>query len=132
MVEIINFQLVTPLQLLTSKDVNMAVLPGSEGNLGIMYRHTPLMTLLNRGLIELFDGSQVVDKIIIDGGVAEVNDNGIMVLSERAEILKTSNKQIIQEKLLNSEKRSESKDKSLASLANDESNFYRFVLNNIN
>ena len=132
MAEIINFQLVTPLQLLTSQDVNMAVMPGSEGDLGIMYRHTPMMTMLNRGIIQLFEGNQVVERIIIDGGIAEINDKGITVLSERAEILKSSNKQIIQEKLLNSERLSASKDDGISSLSNEEKNFYQFVLKKIN
>ena len=63
MTENINIQLVTPLNILTSKDVSMAVLPGSEGDLGIMYRHTPMMTLLNRGFVKLFEGNQLVENI---------------------------------------------------------------------
>ena len=132
MTENINFQLVTPLNILTSKDVGMAVLPGSEGDLGIMYRHTPMMTLLNRGFVKLFEGNQIVENIVIDGGVLEVNETGIIVLSERAEIIKNSNKQVIQEKLINSEKLAKNNDQSISSIANDESDFYRFVLNAFN
>ena len=132
MTENINFQLVTPLNILIAKDVTMAVLPGSEGDLGIMYRHTPLMTLLNRGFIKLFEGNNIVENLAIDGGVVEVNDTGIIVLSERAEIIKSSNKQIIQEKLISSEKLSKNSDESVSSIANEESDFYRFVLNEIN
>jgi|TARA_B100001540_G_scaffold69335_1_gene62427 F-type H+-transporting ATPase subunit epsilon len=132
MTENINIQLVTPLNILTSKDVSMAVLPGSEGDLGIMYRHTPMMTLLNRGFVKLFEGNQIVENIVIDGGVLEVNETGIIVLSERAEIIKNSNKQIIQEKLINSEKLAKNNDQSISSIANDESDFYRFVLNAFN
>ena len=48
----------------------MSVLPGSEGELGIMSRHTPLMTLLNRGIIKLFDeNNSVTDQIAVDGGI---------------------------------------------------------------
>ena len=132
MTENINIQLVTPLNILTSKDVSMAVLPGSEGALGIMYRHTPMMTLLNRGFVKLFEGNQIVENIVIDGGVLEVNETGIIVLSERAEIIKNSNKQVIQEKLINSEKLAKNNDQSISSIANDESDFYRFVLNAFN
>ena len=53
--ELIKIEIVTPLELLKSKETKMSVLPGSEGELGIMSRHTPLMTLLNRGIIKLFD-----------------------------------------------------------------------------
>ena len=50
--ELIKIEIVTPLELLKSKITKMSVLPGSEGELGIMSRHTPLMTLLNRGIIK--------------------------------------------------------------------------------
>ena len=100
--ELIKIEIVTPLELLKSKETKMSVLPGSEGELGIMSRHTPLMTLLNRGIIKLFNEDNLVtDQIAIDGGVADVSEEGITVLSERAEVLGStaSNKQIIEEKI---------------------------------
>ena len=100
--ELIKIEIVTPLELLKSKETKMSVLPGSEGELGIMSRHTPLMTLLNRGIIKLFDeNNSVTDQIAVDGWVADVSEEGITVLSERAEVLgsNASNKQIINEKI---------------------------------
>ena len=100
--ELIKIEIVTPLELLKSKETKMSVLPGSDGELGIMNRHTPLMTLLNRGIIKLFDENNLVtDQIAIDGGVANVSEEGITVLCERAEVLgsNASNKQIIEEKI---------------------------------
>lgn len=100
--ELIKIEIVTPLELLKSKETKMSVLPGSEGELGIMSRHAPLMTLLNRGIIKLFDeNNSVTDQIAVDGGVADVSEEGITVLSERAEVLgsNASNKQIINEKI---------------------------------
>ena len=100
--ELIKIEIVTPLELLKSKETKMSVLPGSEGELGIMSIHSPLMTLLNRGIINLFDEyNSVTDQIAVDGGVADVSEEGITVLSERAEVLgsNASNKQIISEKI---------------------------------
>ena len=100
--ELIKIEIVTPLELLKSKETKMSVLPGSDGELGIMSRHTPLMTLLNRGIIKLFDENNLLtDQIAIDGGVANVSEEGITVLSQRAEVLgsNASNKQIIEEKI---------------------------------
>ena len=60
------------------------------------------MTLLSRGIIKLFDeNNSVIDQIAVDGGVADVSEEGITVLSERAEVLgsNASNKQIINEKI---------------------------------
>ena len=76
--EQIKIEIVTPLELLKSKETKMSVLPSSEGELGIMSRHTPLMTLLNRGVIKLFDeNNSVTDQIAVDGGVADVSEEGI-------------------------------------------------------
>ncbi len=100
--ELIKIEIVTPIELLKSKEIKMSVLPGSEGELGIMSKHTPLMTLLNRGIIKLFDeDNSVIDQIAVDGGVADVSEEGITILSERAEVLgsNASNKQIINEKI---------------------------------
>ena len=102
MSDLIKINIVTPLELLKSKETKMSVLPGSEGDLGIMSRHTPLMTLLNRGVIKLFDeNNSLSDKIAVDGGVADISEEGITVLSERAEIIgsNSSNKQILEEKI---------------------------------
>ena len=103
MSELIKINIVTPLELLKSKETRMSVLPGSEGELGIMSRHTPLLTLLDRGIVKLYDdNNSVSDQIAIDGGVADVSEEGITVLSERAEVIgpSSSNKQIIEEKII--------------------------------
>ncbi len=128
-----NFQLITPLKLMLSKDVFMAVLPGQEGNLGIMFKHTPLLTLLNRGIVELYDESnKLIDSIIVDGGVAEVTETSVVILSERAENFNDLNKHHLEEKLLNSEKQVNHQDKDISSLASKQSDFYKFVLEKVN
>tara|TARA_E500000178_G_scaffold302365_1_gene311857 strand:- start:1524 stop:1931 length:408 start_codon:yes stop_codon:yes gene_type:complete len=135
MSDLIKINIVTPLELLKSKETKMSVLPGSEGDLGIMSRHTPLMTLLNRGVIKLFDeNNSLSDKIAVDGGVADISEEGITVLSERAEIIgsNSSNKQILEEKIndlnLKLKKPEIAEDKTLK----DELEFLNFVLEKSN
>ena len=95
MSDLTNIDLVTPLQLLVSKEVKMAVMPGADGDLGIMVKHTPLMTLLRRGFVKLYDdGNNLIEEIAVDGGVAEVNEKNITILCERAETINAANKQI--------------------------------------
>ncbi len=133
--ELIKIEIVTPLELLKSKETKMSVLPGSEGELGIMSRHTPLMTLLNRGIIKLFDeNNSVTEQIAVDGGVADVSEEGITVLCERAEVLgsNASNKQIINEKInalnIKLKKLELQEDETL----NNEIDFLNFVLEKSN
>ena len=135
MSDLIKINIVTPLELLKSKETKMSVLPGSEGDLGIMSRHTPLMTLLNRGIIQLFDeNNSLSDKIAVDGGVADISEEGITVLSERAEIIgsNSSNKQILEEKINDLDLKLKKPDNAEDKTLKDELEFLKFVLEKSN
>ena len=133
MSDLTNIDLVTPLQVLVSKGVKMAVMPGADGDLGIMVKHTPLMTLLRRGFVKLYDnGNNLIEEIAVDGGVAEVNEKNITILCERAETINAANKQMIEEKIKNCQKQINDNDDTISSSAKKESEFLTFVLNKIN
>ena len=133
MIEYTNIEIVTPLEVLISKEVKMAVLPGLEGDLGIMPKHTPLMTLLKRGILKLYnENSNIIEQIILDGGVVEVKEDTIQVLAERAEFLNPSNKQVIEEKLIDCKKQINNEDKAISNIAKQEEEFLTYVLEKIN
>ena len=133
MSELTNINLVTPLELLVSKEVKMAVMPGTDGDLGVMVKHTPLMTLLRRGFVKLYDdGNNLIEEIAVDGGVAEVNEQNITILCERAEKVNAANKQMIEDKIKNCKKQINDHDDIISSSAKKESDFLTFVLNRIN
>tara|TARA_Y100000589_G_C27092413_1_gene604497 strand:- start:396 stop:803 length:408 start_codon:yes stop_codon:yes gene_type:complete len=135
MSELIKINIVTPLELLKSKETRMSVLPGSEGELGIMSRHTPLLTLLDRGIVKLYDeNNSVSDQIAIDGGVADVSEEGITVLSERAEVIgpSSSNKQIIEEKIIDLTLKLQKPEFQNDQALNSEKNFLEFVIEKFN
>ena len=81
----LHFELVTPEKLVTSGEAYMVVVPGSEGDAGIMAGHAPYMTTLRDGEISIFRtaGSQP-ERITVTGGFAEVSDRGLTVLAESA------------------------------------------------
>ena len=133
MIEYTNIEIVTPLDVLISKEVKMAVLPGLEGDLGVMPKHTPLMSLLKRGVLKLYNkDSDIIEQIILDGGVVEVKEDTIQVLSERAEFLNQSNKTVIEEKLIDSKKQINNEDKAISNIAKQEAEFLNYVLEQIN
>lgn len=78
-----HFELVTPERLVRSEDVYMVVVPGTEGESGIMAGHAPLMTTLRDGDLKVYKsaGAQP-ESIAVSGGFAEVGDNGLTVLAE--------------------------------------------------
>lgn len=81
----LHFELVTPDRLVMSEDVYMVVVPGTEGESGIMVDHAPYMTTLRNGEIAVYrsQGAQP-EKIHVTGGFAEVSDRGLTVLAESA------------------------------------------------
>ena len=81
----LKFELVTPDRLVMSDDVYMVVVPGSEGESGILAGHAPYMTTLRDGEISVYRsaGGQP-EKIAVTGGFAEVSERGLTVLAESA------------------------------------------------
>jgi F-type H+-transporting ATPase subunit epsilon len=81
----VAFELVAPERLLASIDADMVVIPGAEGDFGVLPNHAPLMSLLRPGVISVYQGSQVDQRLFVSGGFAEVNEKGCTVLADRAE-----------------------------------------------
>ena len=80
----LHFQLVTPDRLIMS-DVYMVVVPGTEGESGIMAGHAPYKTTLRNGDIAVYRSqSAQPERIPVTGGFAEVSDKGLTVLAESA------------------------------------------------
>jgi F-type H+-transporting ATPase subunit epsilon len=80
----VAFQLVAPERLLATADVDMVVVPGAEGDFGVLPQHSPFMSVLRPGVIETYDGARVSERIFVGGGFAEVNERGCTVLAEEA------------------------------------------------
>lgn len=81
----LHFELVTPEKLVSSGEAYMVVIPGTEGEAGIMAGHAPYMTTLRDGEIAVYRsaGGQP-ERITVTGGFAEVSDRGLTVLAESA------------------------------------------------
>lgn len=82
----LRFELVTPERLVRSEDVHMVVVPGTEGDFGVLEGHAPVMSTIRDGELAIyraFPGEP--ERIAIQGGFAEVSDRGLTVLAETAE-----------------------------------------------
>ena len=81
----LHFELVTPEKLVRSENVYMVVVPGTEGDFGVLEGHAPLMAVIRTGELTIYSSATAVSaRIAIDGGFAEVNDSGLTVLAESA------------------------------------------------
>jgi F-type H+-transporting ATPase subunit epsilon len=78
------FELVSPERLLMSKDVSMVVVPGADGLFGVLPRHSPLLSTLLPGVIDVYEDGAITDQIFVAGGFAEVTEDRCTVLAEEA------------------------------------------------
>jgi F-type H+-transporting ATPase subunit epsilon len=84
MAETTQLELVTPARIMAQKAVQMVVAPGVEGLFGVLPRHASLLAGLERGIVEVHEAGKVTDRIMIDGGLADVSGGSVTILAERA------------------------------------------------
>jgi len=80
----VAFELVSPERLLLSQEVDMIVVPGEEGDFGVLTRHAPMISTLRPGVIQVHDGGSVTEQIFVAGGFAEVTPTRCTVLAQEA------------------------------------------------
>ena len=82
----LHFELVTPARLVRSEDVHMVVVPGTEGEFGVLEGHAPVMSTIRDGAVQIYKSAGAAPETIeIRGGFAEVGENGLTVLAEHVE-----------------------------------------------
>ncbi|MEM7654241.1 MAG: F0F1 ATP synthase subunit epsilon [Pseudomonadota bacterium] len=81
----VEFELVSPEKLMLSEPVDMVVVPGEEGDFGVLPGHAPMISTVRSGVIAVFEGKTVKQRIFVAGGFAEVTPTRCTVLAEVAE-----------------------------------------------
>jgi F-type H+-transporting ATPase subunit epsilon len=84
MPEQVNFELVTPERMVLSEMIDMVVVPGTEGNFGVLPGHSLLISTIRPGTIEIYQGQTVTRRIFVAGGFAEVTPERCTVLANEA------------------------------------------------
>ena len=86
MSEKLILNIVTPEKLLVSEEVDQVNVPGSEGDMGILYDHTPILTNLRSGQLSYEKDGETI-ALVVSGGYLEVTDNRVTILAETGEFL---------------------------------------------
>ena len=82
----LHFELVTPARLVRSEEVHMVVVPGTEGDFGVLEGHAPVMSTVKDGALQVYKTEGAAPETIeVRGGFAEVSARGLTVLAERVE-----------------------------------------------
>lgn len=80
----VNFRLVMPERELLATEADMVVVPGSEGDFGVLPGHAPLISTVRPGVLEVFQGNKAEQRFLVVGGFAEVTPERCTVLADEA------------------------------------------------
>src|ERR1700759_3679954 len=80
----VALEIVSPEKLLLSRPVDMVVIPASEGDIGVLEGHSPMIVMLRGGTIDLYDGDKVAERLFVSSGFAEITPERCTVLANQA------------------------------------------------
>ena len=85
MAELFQFELVSPERQLLSEQVLEVIVPGAEGEFGVLKDHSPFMSTIQAGILKVRrDQAGTMDEYFVRGGFADVATGGLTVLAEQA------------------------------------------------
>jgi F-type H+-transporting ATPase subunit epsilon len=96
----LHFSLVSPERELFSGQVDQVVVPGVDGQFGVLNQHSAVMTVIKQGAIRILDGTSE-RKIYVGGGFADVTATGLTILAEDAVDLSSLDKAAFERDLQN-------------------------------
>ena len=80
----ISFRLVVPERELVNTEADMVVVPGTEGDFGVLHGHAPLISTVRPGVLEVLQDNKVEQRFLVVGGIAEVTPERCTVLADEA------------------------------------------------
>jgi F-type H+-transporting ATPase subunit epsilon len=84
MADQVQFELVAPERLLISDEVEMVVVPGAEGDFGVLPGHAPFISTVRPGVISVYENGAVGRRVFVSGGFSEVTSERCTVLADEA------------------------------------------------
>ena len=115
----ISFDLVSPEHLIFNEEVGMIIVPGKDGDFGVLPGHSKLMSSLRPGRIMVYsEDKNLLKSFFVSGGFAEVNPEKCIILAESVDDISVLDKSIIQKSIDDLEKLDDSKSKEQLLIAN--------------
>lgn len=97
----LRFSLVSPENVLLDQDVTMVVIPGLDGDIGVLPNHAPLLTLLRPGVVSVYEEAKILVKFFVNGGFCEVTPEKCMALVTTATPIEAINKAALEVEIKN-------------------------------
>ena len=86
-----KLEILTPNGEIFNDEVVSVVLPGQEGEFGVLAGHASLTTLLEAGVVDVEKEDKSVESIVINWGVAQVDEGKVIILVEGAAPIRGEN-----------------------------------------
>ena len=77
-----NLEIISPQKIFFNDEIDLCILPGVEGDFGILTNHMPFLTTLRIGVAYVYKNKKLVETFLINGGVVEVHENKCTLLTE--------------------------------------------------
>ena len=77
-----NLQIISPDKSVFDEEIEMVIIPGTEGDIGVLSNHMPLITSLRLGNIYIYKNKKIIKKFLVNGGIIEVLENRCTLLTE--------------------------------------------------
>ncbi len=95
----INFDFVSPEASIVSSEVEMVLIPGIDGDAGILPNHSPFMTTLRQGIVEVTFEEGNVKRYLVEGGFADITQDKMTILAENSINLSDSDSNILKNEI---------------------------------
>ena len=96
----ISFDLVSPENLIFNDEVGMIIVPGKDGDFGVLPGHSKVMSSLRPGRVMVYgEGKNLLKSVFVSGGFAEVNPEKCIVLAESVDEVNTLDKSSIEKEI---------------------------------
>ena len=128
----VDFELVSPEKLLMSTQASMVVIPGTEGDFGILAGHTDIISNIRVGIVDVYTDEIIDKRVFVSGGVAEVSEDRCTILADEAIVLEEIDKKTAEGRLSEAEKiLDESKDEAARVTAERQVAIAQTLLNSV-
>ncbi|MEK9929462.1 MAG: ATP synthase F1 subunit epsilon [Rhodospirillaceae bacterium] len=95
----VDFELVSPEKLLMSTQASMVVIPGTEGDFGILAGHTDIISNIRAGIVDVYRDEIIDRRVFVSGGVAEVSEDRCTILADEAIFLEEVDRKTAEDRL---------------------------------
>ena len=75
-------QIISPEKYVFDEEIEMVIIPGTEGDIGVLSNHMPLITSVRLGNIYIYRNKKIIKKFLVNGGILEVFENKCALLTE--------------------------------------------------